>query len=319
MYNNALKRALGLFPTPCHPLNNLSKKYNKNISIKRDDLTGLACGGNKTRKLEYLLGDALQQNIDTIITAGAIQSNHCQQTVAACNKLGLPCHLVLGGEPPKKATGNYFLDKLANATCHFTGNNRKGEDLEKIVASLTAQNLQPYVIPYGGSNAIGALGFVDALEELLTQHPHATKIIIATSSAGTQAGLSVGKKLLKWSGDIIGIQIDKTELNHLSFLDQLIKLSNDTAQLINCNVEFSAEDFIVNQDYIGEGYGIVGDAEMNAIKTLARLEGIYVDPIYTGRAFAGFLDLLEKNYFSNEDNIIFWHTGGLPALFSLEK
>jgi D-cysteine desulfhydrase len=289
------------------------------IYIKRDDLTGLAFGGNKTRKLEYLLGDAKSQNCDTIITAGAQQSNHCRQTAAASAFLGMECHLVLGGEQPSEFKGNLLLDKLFGAQLHYCGNLRKGEKMPEIVEQLKAIGKTPYVVPYGGSNSIGTLGFVTAVEELKLQMTamdlHFSHMVFASSSGGTHAGLMVGKALYNLDTEILGIGIDKDEIEGMPLETFVLKLAKATALKLGLDMNFHKNDIYLNNNYLGEGYGIVGEAEKEAINLLARFEGILLDPVYTAKAMAGLIDLIRKQQFDRTDKVLFWHTGGTPALF----
>lgn len=318
------KQSLGFFPTPLVTLSSLRKALGgPKILMKRDDNTGLALGGNKTRKLEFLMGDALAKGADTIITAGASQSNHCRQTAAAAANLQLECHLMLGGEEPEITNGNLLLDKIFGCHIHWTGKNRKGEDIPNLVQKLENEGKKPYVVPYGGSNKIGALGFVDALKELDLQLKQAneslTHIIFASSSGGTQAGLMLGKKLLNASYEIIGINIDKDEQGETPFKQKILDLSNKTAEFMNSTHRFSSDDVILNSDYMGEGYGVIGALEKEAIAVTAQTEGILLDPVYTGRAMGGLIDMVRSGKLKKTDNVLFWHTGGAPAIFAYSK
>lgn len=312
------KTPLGVFPTPVTQLGRLSDQLDgPRIFIKRDDLTGLALGGNKTRKLETILGDALAQGCDTIITAGAAQSNHCRQTSAAAAKLNLECHLILGGEQPEKITGNLLLDKIFGCHIHWGGANRKGEDIPELVEQLIALGKKPYIVPYGGSNELGAIAFIDALEELLNQTDEAfTHIVFASSSGGTHAGLMLGKYIFKKDFELVGISIDKDEIDDKALDQHIISLANKAAKLIGLKTSFSDKDLTLNTDYIGEGYGMVGALENEAIKLTAQLEGILLDPVYTGRAMGGLINMIRTGQLGKEANVLFWHTGGAPALFA---
>ena len=320
-YENIKKQSLGFFPTPLVELSQLSKKLGgPKIYMKRDDNTGLALGGNKTRKLEYILGDALAQGADTIITAGAAQSNHCRQTAAAAASLQLECHLVLGGQEPDVVSGNLLLDKLFGCQIHWAGKNRKGEDIPQLVEQLKRAGKKPYVVPYGGSNELGALAFVEALKELDAQREDAglsfTHIVFASSSGGTHAGLMLGNKILEASYKIVGINIDKGEAGELSLDQQILNLVNSTAKSINLTHEFSEEDLNLNSNYVEEGYGVIGKLENEAIALTAQTEGILLDPVYTGRAMGGLIDMIRSGEIKETDNVLFWHTGGAPALFA---
>ena len=320
-YDHIARESLGFFPTPLVELSRLSKKLEgPTIFMKRDDNTGLALGGNKTRKLEFIIGDALAKGADTVITAGAAQSNHCRQTAAAAASLGLECHLVLGGKEPEQASGNLLLDKIFGCHIHWAGANRKGEDIPSIVEQLISQGKNPYVVPYGGSNELGALAFVEAFKELESQRDSMdlsfTHIFFASSSGGTQAGLMLGNKIFNSPYQIVGINIDKGETDKVPFDQYTLALANRTAELIGANYEFSESDLILNADYVGEGYGVVGALENEAIALTAQTEGILLDPVYTGRAMGGLIDMIRTGQIKKTDRVLFWHTGGAPALFA---
>ncbi len=312
---------LGFYPTPLVHLKHLSKALNgPQILMKRDDQTGLAFGGNKTRKLEHLIADALAQGADTVITAGAQQSNHCRQTAAACAAVGLKCHLVLGGTEPAIANGNFLLDRILGANIHFTGDQRKGESLTDIAIKLRQEGFRPYIIPYGGSNGIGARGFVDAVAEVKLQlqewGAEVDRIIFASSSGGTQAGLMVGKLLRNFRAEILGIAIDKDEIEGKPFVQQVVDVANETASLLKIKERFTIDEVKLKENYVGAGYGIVGELEKEAIYLTASLEGILVDPVYTGRAMGALIDMVRTGEIKKNEIILFWHTGGSPALFS---
>lgn len=320
-YNHIPRQSLGFFPTPLIELTRLSDKLGgPTIFMKRDDNTGLALGGNKTRKLEFIIGDALAKGADTIITAGATQSNHCRQTAAGAASLGLECHLVLGGEEPEQVSGNLLLDKIFGCHIHWAGANRKGEDIPKIVEQLKTQGKKPYVIPYGGSSELGALAFVEAFKELESQCQNInetfTHIVFASSSGGTQAGLMLGNRLSNSPCQIVGINIDKGETDKVPFNQYTLSLANSTAKLIGADCEFLELDLILNSDYVGEGYGVVGTLENEAIELTAQTEGILLDPVYTGRAMGGLIDMIRTGKIKQTDRVLFWHTGGAPALFA---
>ncbi|MCG7936418.1 MAG: D-cysteine desulfhydrase family protein [Candidatus Thiodiazotropha taylori] len=310
---------LGLFPTPITKLSRLSALLDgPQIFMKRDDLSGLALGGNKTRKLEYLFHDAITKGCDTVVTAGAAQSNHCRQTAAAAALLHKGCHLVLGGEPHDRVNGNLLLDKLFGSRLHWCGAHRKGEDIPEIVDNLKREGSQPYVIPYGGSNEIGAYGFVHAMAELEMQLDTSaiTHIVFASSSGGTHAGMMLGRVLLHKAYHLIGINIDKGENDTIPFDDFIIDLANRTSRSINSDQRFTTQDLVLNGDYVGEGYGVIGELEREAITLTAENEAILLDPVYTGRAMGGLIDMIRGGEFSKSDRVLFWHTGGTPALFA---
>lgn len=311
---------LGFFPTPLEPLKNLSKNYEGyDLWIKRDDHTGLASGGNKTRKLEYLIQRALDEGCDSVITAGAQQSNHCRQTAAACAIAGLDCHLMLGGNQPEAFNGNLLLSSLLGARITFTGESRKGEDMNDLGAKLETEGKKPYLIPYGGSDSTGALGFVNAVRELKEQLTDLDKkvdyIFFASSSGGMQAGLTLGVELYDLPVALKPISIDKAETHGLPLCEMVYRIVTSTAPSLGIRKEFSQEETLLDQSYDSAGYGIVTDGERHAIRELARSEGILLDPVYTGRAFYGMLDCLKCGTIPKGSTVLFWHTGGLPAIF----
>jgi len=313
------KASLGFFPTPVVELPRLSGALGgPSIFMKRDDHTGLALGGNKTRKLEYLLGDAIEKGCDTIITAGAAQSNHCRQTAAAAAKLGIECHLVLGGESPDEPQGNLLLDRVFGSQIHWTKEHRKGEDVPRVCAQLKAAGRQPYIVPYGGSNELGAIAFATAALELQQQRGELlfTHIVFASSSGGTQAGLMLGKQMLGERYQLVGIQIDKEDDERDAFENKVLSLANRTAALVNFIYEFSATDLMLNSSYLGPGYGVIGELEREAILLTARTEGVLLDPVYTGRAMGGMIDMIRTGKLGRQDKVLFWHTGGAPAIFA---
>ncbi len=316
---NFPRQPLGFFPTPLVELARLSHILGgPKIFMKRDDLTGLALGGNKTRKLEYILGDALAKGCDSIITAGASQSNHCRQTAAAAAQLGLECHLLLGGAQPDRLSGNLLLDNLFGCHIHWTGEHRKGEDIPELYEQLKAGGKQPCVVPYGGSNELGALAFANASEEIVAQRKEQplTHIVFASSSGGTQAGLMLGKKMLEQPYDVVGIGIDKDETGDLPFDQHVLALANRTSRWIGLKHEFSEQELVLNQDYAGAGYGVIGELEKEAILLTARTEGILLDPVYTGRAMGGLIHMIRSARIDRDARVLFWHTGGTPALFA---
>ncbi len=312
---------LAEFPTPIQYLDFLTKKYKgPKIFMKRDDLTSLGMGGNKTRKLEFLIGQALEQKKDTLVTAGGIQSNHCRLTAAAARKTGLDCHLILNGTEPELSNGNLLLDKIFGATIHFCDRKQRDERLFQVADELAKSGKKPYVIPVGGSNSTGSVGYVNAMIEVSSQMddmgitPDA--IVFATSSGGTQAGLALGAKITGFTGEVLGISIDQIKTGSDPFPPVLTKIANATAERIGSEIQLTESDFSLNCDYLGAGYAMPGDLEFNAIKDLAHHEGILLGPVYTARAMGGFIDLIQKGYFTNDQTVLFWHTGGTPELFA---
>lgn len=301
-------------PTPIEMLPRLSAELaGPNLLVKRDDLTGLGFGGNKIRKLEFLLAEAQSHGAKTIITSGAVQSNHCRQTAAACAHLGLNCQLVLSGDKPPMATGNLLLDYLFNAKLIWTSLEERDAMVQKTFQNAWEAGQRPYLIPYGGSNTTGATGYVFALKEILDQDCQPDWIVFASSSSGTQAGLVAGARLFGYKGKVLGISVDEKEAELKA---KVASLANDTADSLGEKIDLTPEEILVCANYLGGGYGIMGTPEVEAIRLCARMEGLLLDPVYTGRAAAGLIDLIRKGYFKPDETVLFWHTGGTPALFS---
>jgi D-cysteine desulfhydrase len=313
--------SLAFLPTPIEELRVLSRTLGgPRILIKRDDLTGLALGGNKTRKLEFLLADALARKATVLVTAGAAQSNHCRQTAAAAAKCGLKCALVLGGEETGTPNGNLLLDGLLGAEVHWTARERRIERMEELAEELRGKGERPYVIPYGGSNGVGALGYyfamAEALDQLGSMRIRPAVMLVASSSGGTQAGLVAGAKVAGYDGKIIGVSIDKGERGPEPFEEEMAAIANATLAGAGSGERVTPGDFDVAYDYLGAGYGILGDPEREAIRLLARLEGVLLDPVYTARAMGGLIDMIRRGEITSADTVMFWHTGGAPALFA---
>lgn len=304
-------------PTPLEPLPRLTAHLGgPDLWVKRDDQTGLATGGNKARKLEFLVADALRNEADTLITCGAAQSNHARQTAAAAAKFGLDRVLVLRGDKPDEIRGNLLLDHLLGAEIVWAGHHPPDQFMETVAHRLSEEGRRPYLVPYGGSNPVGASGYVAAMEELgaqcqdrdITFH----HIVLASSSGGTQAGLAVAARATGFQGRILGISVD---LPGHRLRAILADLATTTAAHLDLELALGPGDFHVNDDYLGGGYGVISDLERDAIQTLAQTEGLLLDPVYTGRAFGGLLDLIRRGAFHPGDNVLFWHTGGTAALF----
>jgi D-cysteine desulfhydrase family pyridoxal phosphate-dependent enzyme len=302
-------------PTPIEELPRLSEHLGgPRILIKRDDQTGLAFGGNKTRKLEFLVADALQQGARTLVTGGAIQSNHCRQTAAAAARYGLDCILVLVGEKPDRPTANLLLDQFFGAEI-VTVSDRSVRDqvLQETFDQAGTDGKQPYFLPYGGSSPTGALGYAFAMDEFMQQDVRADWMVFGTSSGGTHAGLVLGQRLHGYTGKVLGISIDEPRqwlTSHVS------ALATQASELIGRRIEFTPDDVLANDAYCQAGYGVLTDAEREAVKLFARTEGLLLDPVYTGRAAAGLIDLVRLGHFASDETVLFWHTGGQPALFA---
>lgn len=307
---------LAHLPTPVEPLPRLSEDLGIDLWVKRDDQTGLGFGGNKTRKLELLLAEAAAQGADTLITAGAAQSNHCRQTAAAAARLGLGCILVLAGDPPPAARGNLLLDLLFGAELTWAPAAKRPAALEEAAARARAAGRRPSVIPYGGSSPTGAAAYALALHELLEQAPAFDRLVFASSSGGTQAGLAAGARREGYAGRLTGISVDRPAAELRA---QVAALAADTTALLGRPEPFTADQIEVEDGYLGGGYGVVGSLERRALLRFARREGLLLDPVYTARAAGGMLDLIERGRIARGERVLFWHTGGTPALFAYES
>ncbi len=312
---------LALLPTPLYKLDKLTALLNgPTIYIKRDDMTGLAGGGNKTRKLEFIIADALKQNADCLVTAGGIQSNHCRQTAAAASRYGLDCHIVFGAKPSSIYEGNYFIDHLLGAKFYWTERRLRPQKMEEVATELRAQGKNPYIIPVGGSNALGTMGYATTMFEIEAQIKDAgiriDHLIFGTSSGGTQAGLILGSWLSGFSGKVTGISIDQVPDDQSDYKYQafILAIANAAAQMLSVDHIFSHKEININYDYLGEGYGVLSDLDKEATLLLVRSEGILVGPVYTGRAMGGLIDLIRKGHFSKDENVLFLHSGDDIAL-----
>lgn len=284
------------------------------ILVKRDDQTGLAFGGNKTRKLEFLVAEALEQDAKTLITGGALQSNHCRQTAAAARRFGLDCILVLNGEILSKPSANLLLDQMFGAEI-ITIKDRalRDQTLQQTYGKALANGRKPYLVWYGGSSPTGALGYAFAMKEFLEQNVHADWIVFGTSSGGTHAGLILGQRLFGYQGKVLGISIDESE----DWLKTRVSsLASDASEKLGERIDFTGDDVLANEEYCKAGYGMLTDAEREAVRLFAKLEGLLLDPVYTGRAAAGMIDLIRQGFFKQDETVLFWHTGGQPALFA---
>ncbi len=315
---------LAHLPTPLEHLPRLSEHLGgPKIYVKRDDCTGLATGGNKTRKLEFSMGEALQQKADTIITVGAVQSNHVRQTAAAACKLGLKCEVLLEhrvGHPSDlyRNSGNVLLDRIFGANLREY---EKGTDFDAAIAEVAgevrAAGGTPYIIPGGASNPVGALGYVNCGLELLQQFSEQSlsvdHIVTATGSAGTHAGLAVGIRGGGSDLPILGIGVSAPQDVQE---ERVYELAIETADLVGAPGVVSRDDIIADCNYIGPGYGEPTDSMNEAVLMLARLEGLLFDPVYSGKALAGMIDYIREGRFENGSTIVFLHTGGAAGLFA---
>ena len=288
-------------PTAVEPLPRLSKYLGgPRLLVKRDDQTGLAFGGNKTRKLEFLIAEAKTQGSDILLTVGAIQSNHCRQTAAAAAKFGLKCTLVLVGDPPASPSANLLLDKLFGAEITWTEKSKRDAVLQESFDKATARGRKPYLVPYGGSSPTGVLGYVFAMEEYSGQNVPSDWIVFASSSGGTQSGLMLGSKVFGYQGKILGISIDEPQQ---VLQKNVAKLATETSEKLGPRIKFNPQEVLVNSDYATPGYGVLTGVEREAIKLFAKYEGLLLDPVYTGRAAAGLIDLIRKGYFKKGETV----------------
>ena len=301
-------------PTPVEVMPNLSAHLGgPHLMIKRDDLTGLAMGGNKIRKLEFLLAEAQANGAKTLITTGAMQSNHCRQTAAVAARFGLACILVLVGEEPEQASGNFLLDRLMGARIEWCKKEARDQRLKEVFDQAWGDGLRPYLIPYGGSSPVGAVAYSLAIQEVLDQHIQTDWIVFPTSSGGTQAGMLLGARRSGFKGRILGISVDEPVS---AFGVHAASLASEAADRLGLSERFDPEEVLVNDDYIGGGYGVFSQVEREAIQLFASKEAVLLDPVYTGRAAGGMIDLIRKEYFKKTDTVLFWHTGGTPAIFA---
>lgn len=317
---------LAHLPTPLEKLDRLTAELGgPEIWIKRDDCTGLSTGGNKTRKLEFLMAEAQLEGADMVMTQGATQSNHARQTVAFAAKLGMECHILLEDRTHSNNhnynnNGNVLLDHLHGATTEkFPDGLDMNAEMEKVADRFRAEGKKVYTIPGGGSNATGALGYVNCAFELLAQlNDLALKvdhIVHATGSAGTQAGLITGLKAMNADIPLLGIGVraprDKQEEN-------VFQLAVATAEKLGCAGVVERKDVVANTDYVGEGYGLATPEGLEAIRMFAELEAILLDPVYSAKGAAGFIDLIRKGQFKKGERVVFLHTGGASALFGYD-
>ena len=315
-YESLARVSLGCLPTPVEEMPRLSRRLGRTLWIKRDDLTGLALGGNKTRKLEFLCADAIRRGADTLITTGAPQSNHCRQTAAAAARLGLRCILVLAGSPQPADSGNLLLDFLLGAELAWTDGRPRDDALQETFAREQSAGRNPYLIPYGGSNPLGAAAYALALRELLDQGVRPDWICFASSSGGTQAGLVLGALRFGFTGRIQGISVDWTADR---LREKIRTLAGETVRTMGGGDSVTDEILHVDDRFLGAGYGSVSELERGAIRLFARQEGLLLDPVYTARAAGGMLEMIRLGEIRPSESILFWHTGGTPAVWAYAK
>ena len=320
------RTTLAHLPTPLEPMRRLTEYLGgPDLYIKRDDCTGLGSGGNKTRKLEFLVADALERGADTLLTLGAVQSNHVRQTAAAAARCGLACHALLETEvpceePSYRASGNVLLDGLFDCELEY---HPRGTDMLAVagerVAMLQAAGRKPYLIPLGGSNAIGALGYAACAEEMIQQARvtglSAHTVVLATGSGGTQAGLLCGYAKGGLESTVLGVSVSA---NQPAQFDKVRKLADETSALMGLETAVPDTAIRISDGYVGEGYGIPTEGMREAVELCSRLEGILLDPVYTGKAMAGLIDMVRSGGLTRNDTVIFLHTGGSVGLFAYD-
>ncbi|WP_297486654.1 D-cysteine desulfhydrase [uncultured Cetobacterium sp.] len=312
--------------TPIEKLENFSKALGgPTIYIKRDDLLGLTSGGNKTRKLEFLMADAIAKGADTILTCGAVQSNHCRLTLAAAVKEGLKCQMILeervAGSYKPEGSGNNFLFNLLGVEETFVvpGGTNMMEELEKLAAKLEAEGRKTYIVPGGGSNPIGSTGYVACAEEIMSQlfekGINIDHMVIPSGSAGTHAGIIAGMVGVNGNIPVTGVSVNRNKELQTNAVWNLAKA---TAERVGIATEITKDMVQVTDEYVGPGYSLPSDAMVEAVQLLARTEGILLDPVYTGKVMAGLIGMVREGKFKKEDNVLFLHTGGSPALYAYE-
>ncbi len=312
---------LGFWPTPVHALPRLTEKLGgPDLWIKRDDQSGVAAGGNKVRKLEFLLGQALEEGVDVLLTTGGPQSNHARMTAASGARLGLDVVLVLRGSDPGARQGNLLLDEILGAKIVFVEGDRDAMavKMDEMAADLRAQGRNPSVIHLGGSVPVGCLGFVagflELLEQLYVLGTSVDHLFVTAGSMGTAAGIVLGAEATQSGMEIHLVSVSPSAEQ---VREETLRLARETAELLGWRVDLDPDRLHVYGDYIGEGYAIPTESGRRAIKAVARSEGIILDPVYTGKTMAGLIDQVEKGRFSQGETVLFWHTGGLPGLFAI--
>lgn len=314
---------LATLPTPLEEAPRLTKMLGgPRILFKRDDNNGFALGGNKARKLEFLIADAMQRGADTIITTGGVQSNHARITAAAAKRYGMRPILVLRGDSSAEYDGNLLLDKLFGAEIRIVAPDMRDTMpiMQDIAEEMRDGGREPYIIPSGGSNPVGAIAYSNAMLEITSQAIEMSvkvdHVVFASGSGGTQGGLLFGAKALNFQGRILGIS-DGASRDPL--IGKIVEIANGCARLIDSHVSVSLKDVDFLDQYAGKGYGILQKEVVDAIMTVAGTEGILLDPVYTGKAMWGLMDLIHQGYFEKDETVVFIHTGGTPALFAYRK
>ncbi len=302
-------------PTAIEAMPRLSSALGGNIRlfIKRDDQTGLAFGGNKTRKLEYVLAEAQAYGAKALVTCGAVQSNHCRHTAALAARYGLKCYLILAGDREKVPSGNYLLDQFFGAEVVFCTLKQRDNKLHEVFQTAKDAGLKPFEIPLGASTPIGALGYVNAFQEFAEQKCDVDWMVLASSSGGTQAGLVVGALQRHWDGNILGVSVD----HPMHVLHSVVaNIASDVLIKLDMNEKINPDSILVDDSLITPGYGVLTAVEKEAIQLFAQYEGILLDPVYTGRAAVGLIRAIRDGRIMPGQSVLFWHTGGTPALFA---
>lgn len=306
------KIPLGIFPTPIQKLSNISKELGANIYVKRDDMTGIALGGNKVRKLEYLLFEARKQGAEVVFTTGGAQSNHAMLTAACANKIGMTPILILKKKGVTDKKGNQLLESLMGTDVRFMDTNSYDDiyaEMDRVGASLK----KPYYkIPCGGSNALGTVGYVNCVKEIAEQGFTFDRIICAEGSGGTMAGLAVGAKIFMPSCRVTGMMVDTDPFDEIT-----PRLMREAAEILKADIEISKEDFDLI-DMCGPGYAVASKEGNEAVSLMAEKEGIFLDPVYTGKAFAGLVQMAREGKLQKDENILFLHSGGAGGLFAID-
>jgi len=311
---------LANLPTPLEEAPRLSKVLEgPRILFKRDDNNGFALGGNKARKLEFLLADAIEKGADTIITTGGLQSNHARLTAAAAKKYGMRPILILRGDLPKETSGNLLLDQLLDAEIRTVPPDVRNTlpVMEDAAEEVRDSGGTPYIIPSGGSNPVGAIAYANAMLEIVSQavemNVKIDHVTFSSGSGGTQGGLLFAAKALNFEGKVLGIS-DGASRDPL--IHRIVDIANGCARLVDSHISVSLKDVDFLDQYAGKGYGILQKEIVDAITTVAGTEGIFLDPVYTGKAMWGLIDLIHQGYFERDETVIFIHTGGTPTLFA---
>ncbi len=309
---------ISVLPTPLHRLENVSRALEANVFCKRDDLTGFAFGGNKTRKLDFLIAEALEKGYDTLIAMGALQSNFCRMAAGAAVTRGMEAHLILGGKEPDKYTGNLLIDRFLGANIHtvdtmdWSAWDEHASELEK---QLTSQGKKVYFMPVGGSVPTGVLGyisgFLEIMEDCERMELEFSRIVFADGSLGTHAGLLIGSSLCEWNGEIVGISVAKPAADAVGEIQTLCR---QTLERLGQAVDL--KPIIVDDGYIGECYGRPTEAGKEAIQLFCKGDGVFLDEVYSGKAAAGLIDHVRSGRISREENVLFLHTGGNIELFA---